>query len=95
MRITTVLQVKSLKGSGRAIIWKRTEKGKASLLPQPALESVMEEKVAVGSSHSQKLKHSIWLFKLQLLRGHGVAAPPLLPAALLYLAVKKKYGSGK
>lgn len=59
VRMTTALQVKGLKGSGRAITWKCTEKGKVSLLPWPALESAMEEKVAVGSPHSQKTQHRI------------------------------------
>lgn len=44
VRITTVPQVENLKGSSRAIIWKSTIKGKASLLPWPVLELAMEEK---------------------------------------------------
>lgn len=59
------------------------EKGKASLLPQPALESAMEEKAAAGSPQSQKneaqdLDKNTWLFQLQLLRGHRAAAPAIL-----------------
>lgn len=59
------------------------EKGKASLLPQPALESAMEEKAAAGSPQSQKneaqdLDKNTWLFQLQLLRGHRAAAPAVL-----------------
>lgn len=70
--MTTTPQVKGLKGSGRPMIWKCTEEGKASLLPRPVLDSAMEEKIIVGSPHSQKneaqhLGKSIWLFKLQLL----------------------------
>lgn len=53
MRITTVLQVKGLKESARAIIQKHTEKGTASLLPQPALE----EK---APPPSQKMKQRIY-----------------------------------
>ena len=56
-KITTALQVIVLKRSSRAIISKSTEKGEPSLLPQPVLASAMEEKVAIGSPHSQKMKH--------------------------------------